>query len=272
MRTLALAVATIAALLAAGALVVALSDRPPPRELAELRAQLDEERQARERLAERVRSLGARLAAEPGAPDVAAQALAVDPDPARVIVVDEVRDAAAASPEPTGSGPARGTFDEQALHDLGLAQSEVVWLHDRWQQRQLDGLYVRDRALREGWSLGRIRDARQRQRQDLVEEIGAGQYDLMLWATGHDNRVVVRDVYTGSAGEASGLRAGDVFVAYAGVPIFEPRDLRYHTTSCEAGLRIAIQVVRGGRLEDASVECGPLGVSTRRRREQPVLR
>jgi S1-C subfamily serine protease len=145
----------------------------------------------------------------------------------------------------------------------------VAWLRERWERSQLDALYLTDQALREGWGMGQLRSARLQQRREFQGEIGTAMYDLMLYATGRENRVVVRDVYVGSAAEASDLRPGDVIVAYAGTPVFDDRDLRLLSSSGEAGLPITIQVVRGGTLENLQIERGPLGVSTRRERVPP---
>ena len=275
MRTLALPAALAAAVLAVTALAVVLSGSPPPAvdvaapapRLAELRAQLDEERRAREALAARVRSLDARLAAlgaEP--PEASAQARRRPDAPPDPIAAAEV----AARPEPAPRAGARGTFDAGALRSAGLSGAEVQWLRERWERSQLDTLYLTDQALREGWGMGQLRSARLQQRREFQDEIGTAMYDLMLYATGRKNRVVVRDVYAGSAAEASDLRGGDVIVAYAGTPVFEPRDLRWLSSSGEAGLLVTIQVVRGGRLENLQIERGPLGVSTRRERVQPL--
>lgn len=147
----------------------------------------------------------------------------------------------------------------------------MQWLKQRWEEGQLESAYLTDRALRESWGMGRLRSARLRQRQDLLDEVGADMYDLTLYATGRENRVVVRDVYAGSAAEASDLRSGDVIVSYAGTRVFEPRDLRLFSSMGEAGLLVTIQVSRGGRTEDLRIERGPLGVSTERQRIQPPL-
>ncbi len=273
MRTLVLPAVLAAALLAAAALAVVLSGSPPaavdvaapmPR-LAELRAQLDEERRAREALAARVRALDARLSALGAEPPTAPSQARRGPDPAPDAVAAEV----AAEPEPAPRAGARGTFDAGALRSAGLSAGEVQWLRENWERSQLDTLYLTDQALREGWGMGRLRGARLQQRLEFQDEIGPAMYDLMLYATGRENRVVVRDVYAGSAAEVSDLRAGDVIIAYAGTPVFGPRDLRLLSSSGEAGLLVTIQVNRGGTLENLQIERGPLGVSTRRERVQP---
>ena len=277
MRTLALVVAVVAAaaaLLALGALTVTLPGpanvdvaSPPP--LEELRAQLDEERQAREQLALRVRALDSRIAALGVEPGSASRDPESEPDALLEGVVVDPAIGTAAEAEP--SAALRGSFDADSLRAAGLSRGEVEWLRGRWERGQLEALYLTDRALRGRWGMGRLRSERQRQRDALIEEIGTGMYDLMQYATGRDNRVVVRDVYAGSAGEASDLRPGDVIVAYAGVPIFQPRDLRWISSRGEPGLLVTIQVRRGGRIEDLRIERGPLGVSTERQRERPPL-
>lgn len=276
MRTLALLLAGIAVVLALASLQVALSERTPRTDMAspppweELRAQLAEEQQARERLAARLRSLDARIAGLRAEAVSGLPPSAVDPAPGATWEGAGAALGDAPAPVDVAAPPPQGSFDEQALRAAGVPDSEVRWLRKRWEQRELDALYLRDRALREGWGMGRLRGARQRERQAFLDEVGTQSYDQMLYATGSDNRVVVRDVFRGSAAEAAGVRPGDVILGYAGSPVFEPRDLRWLTSSGEPGDSVPISLRRGRTPLELRIEIGPLGVSTEQVREPPA--
>lgn len=236
--------------------------------LAELRAQLELERAERKRLEDRVRALDARVASL-DAPPLASPSDA--PNEAGVVDVVEAAPRGEAGATGPATGPGRGSFDEAALLSAGLLPSEVRWLRERWEQSQLATLYLNDRAMREGWGFRRTRQARIQQRQAFLDEVGADMYDHMLYATGSPNRVVVGDVYEGSAAEAAGLRPGDAILSYAGAPVFTPRDLRWLSAGGEAGAPVALDVQRGGRLLTLRIERGPLGISSEPQRVQPEL-
>jgi membrane-associated protease RseP (regulator of RpoE activity) len=239
-----------------------------------LRAQLDEERAARERLAERVRSLDARLAELGAGAASGVERDALESALAELVVVgsEGTGEATGAGPAPPEAAGVRSSFDDDALLAAGLTAAEVEGLRGRWEQRQLDSLYLTDQALREGWGIRRIRNARVRQRQAFLDEIGSDTYDQILYATGRPNRVVVRDVYAGSAAEAAGLRAGDRILGYAGQAVFEARDLRLRSALGEPGVPVAIELERDGRLETLRIDRGPLGVSTEVESVPPEVR
>lgn len=179
--------------------------------------------------------------------------------------------AAAAGPEPElapdsaatrrARGPAQAELDERTLLELGLAESEVRALRERWDAAQLERLELNDRAAREGW-LFRPRHRRQVDQLDaaLRAELGESAYDQMLYATGQPNRVVVTSVIGGSAAEIAGLREGDRVISYGSERVFRPKDVRAGTIAGERGERVRIVVERNGQTRSYVVPRGPLGV------------
>jgi predicted metalloprotease with PDZ domain len=167
---------------------------------------------------------------------------------------------------------ARGV-DVQALVDAGFPPQQVRAFKEKMDQIELDRLYLRDLAAREGWldtprfheenlDLGDVvRQAR--------EELGDEFYDWMLYTSGHPNRVRVGDVLEGSAAAAAGLRPGDLILSYDQQRIFSPSELRDSTTTGTAGDTTALSVLRNGHEVQVDVPRGPLGVRVDFATEQP---
>jgi len=228
------------------------------RELAALRAALEDERRARQRLGREVAALRAALGAaepEPGAsPAVPAPA---PPGPAAQ----------------EGDPPPGGGFDEAALLDAGFAPYEVAEIRGRVEAIELERLYLRDRALREGWSgTPRFRQAYRalgEQEEALRQEFGEDRYDWLLYASGRSNRVRVTSVLAGSPAGEAGVEAGDRIVSYGGARLFDVSELRDATTGGRAGESVELEVRRGDETVRLFVPRGPLGVRLDETRERP---
>jgi len=244
----------------------AASSAAPSGELAELRQQLERETAAREELAaeladlrEVVREL-AGLVPAGTAPADEPVAEAEEPAPARPERGVRGGDVSRSRFEDFGGGSP--LFDESRVVDAGLAPAEAARLRERYETAQLQRLYARDQAIR----AGRMREMGGTVRaidRSLRTELGDEMYDYLLFGSGEANRIVVEDVYRGSAAEAGGLRAGDLIRRYAGEPVFQPRELRRLTTQVELGQRVPVQVERNGDLLDLTVDAGPLGAPVR---------
>lgn len=152
----------------------------------------------------------------------------------------------------------------------GLAE-DIVWREGRV---ELDRLNLRDQASREGWmGSDRYREALNALSDEggsLREEIGDSAWDRYLYLTGDDNRVAVSSVIPGSAAEAAGLQPGDLIESYAGGQPFRFSELRQATTEGEKGELVAVRIRRGGRLIDAWVPRGPLGIRLGMTRAEPL--
>jgi len=152
------------------------------------------------------------------------------------------------------------SFDEAPLVEAGLSTREAQELHERFDQAELDRLYLRDEALREGWFGGpRWRMSMIGMRVGLQDELGAERYDWLQYAAGRTNRVVIREVISGSVAADAGLRRGDVVLDYDGREVFSTGDLRVLLSSGQAGERVELGFDRDGRFQKVTVERGPLG-------------
>lgn len=212
-------------------------------EVAALRAALNEEREARRALAGEVQGLREEL-----------EQLAVIPP------VDE--------PPPEEEPPrphpheARLLFDEPGLLAQGVPAEVATRLRKRFDESRMDELYLRDEAARDGWlRTPRYREELRDLRVGLREEIGDEDYDLMLYATGQNNRVVVREVLQGSPALRAGFRAGDIVYSYDGRRIFDRSELMTATTEGKAGATVAIDLLRDGELQRVYLPQGPIGIS-----------
>ena len=139
--------------------------------------------------------------------------------------------------------------------------AEIDRVRERWEKNELDRLYLTDEARREGWlGSGKHRQRMQEINASLREDLGEQAYDQMLYATGRPNRIVVRDVLSGSQASEVGILPGDQILRYDGARIFAPRELSRSTSTGEAGAPVRIEVLRQGRPEVLWLERGPIGV------------
>jgi hypothetical protein len=184
--------------------------------------------------------------------------------------VPELADASDLEAEPTGEAAEPVAFDEAWLREAGYADSEIARLRERWDQSELDRLYLIDQAKREGWHRSqRYRDLLRQHHERLREEHGDDRYDLLLYAAGHGNRVVVADVLADSPASRAGLEQGDVIRSYAGRRLFDMADLLRTTSGGEPGHPTELRIERNGEEIRYFVPRGPLGVRIRRDRRVP---
>jgi hypothetical protein len=236
----------------------------PEAEIAALRAALDEERGLRGALEMEIEMLRQEIVRE------ASPRLEPPPAPAGARK-PEAEGAGAAvaregAPDPEAAAPAHGVpardgwFDEAALVARGVDEHRVARLREHFEALQMDELYLRDDAAREGW-LGKPRYHKRVQelRAESREELGDDDYDLFLYASGRNNRVLLSDVLQNSPAAAAGIEPGDILVRYDGQAIFKSRDLLSATTQGAAGSTVAVDLVRNGESLRLYVRRGPLG-------------
>lgn len=151
-----------------------------------------------------------------------------------------------------------------ALIKAGLGEdraADIVW---RQGQQELDGLYLRDMAIREGWfgtdryreELGQIRE----NVIDLREEIGEDYYDRYLYASGQSNRVEISSIIAGSAAAGAGLLPGDLVESYGDSHIFSFSDLRTATAEGDRDELVPVRIRRDDAILDVWLPRGPMGV------------
>ena len=158
----------------------------------------------------------------------------------------------------------RPGLDESVLVDAGFSESDARALRDAYETLQMEQLYLRDRAAREGWNLGdRLGEeltALAEREEALAEEYGDEAYDWVLYATGRPNRVTVRDVFAESPAANAGLAEGDVLVRYDDRRVRSSLELRSATTEGIAGEWVDLEILRAGKRERLRLPRGPLGI------------
>ena len=156
-------------------------------------------------------------------------------------------------------------FDQAKLLEQGLREALVADIQQRYEQNRLEILELRDRATREAWvNSPRFEDEVIELEQGLRNQLGPDDYDVLLYATGEPNRVVLQRVLAGSSAAEAGLEADDVVVRYASREIFRPRDLLDATSAGQAGEMVEIAVIRAEQRQRLRIRRGPLGVTVRR--------
>ena len=168
---------------------------------------------------------------------------------------------------------ASSRLDDEAFLDAGFTRSEVAAFRTRMDDIQLERLYLRDRAAREGWLATRRYMEESRalddQRTGAREEFGDELYDWAMYSTGHANRVQITEVMEASAAAEAGLAPGDVIYAYADRQIFSGGELRDETTAGTAGETTPVDVVRDGESLRVYVPRGPLGIMVKPSSQEP---
>jgi len=151
-------------------------------------------------------------------------------------------------------------FDEAALRERGIDERRSRFLREQFEALQMEELYLRDQATREGWlNRSRFRAEKQQLRETARTELGAEDYDWLLYASGRKNRVLVHDVLENSPANAAGIRAGDLILRYDDVPVLTPNDLTTATTQGDPGSNVAVEIDRDGDVQRLYLSRGPLG-------------
>jgi len=159
-------------------------------------------------------------------------------------------------------------FDVSQLTDLGLDERRAEWLRESFESLQMDELYLRDQATREGW-INKPRFSRRLRalREEVHAALGDEDYDSLLYASGRHNRVLLSNVLQNSPAAAAGIQAGDILLRYDDRAIYDVRGLLEETASGELGETASIDIERDGERMRFFVDRGPLGA-----RIQPLRR
>ena len=243
------------------------------RALGDLRDAAASESVARKTLEEQVDQLEAALAAANAAAAAPRDAAGAPPPrgAAATAAAGEVTSAVPTTPAPGGDarGPVAtmGSVDPDRLVAAGFRREEVDRFRARVDEIELKRLYLRDQATREGWvdtpRFAQESSALFGELVGLRNEFDEPLYDWVLYSTGHPNRVAVREVISGSAGESAGLRPGDVITRYDGQLMLSAGELRDATVQGRAGELVAIEVQREGETAPLRVFVprGPIGIT-----------
>ncbi len=97
----------------------------------------------------------------------------------------------------------------------------------------------------------------------LRDELSDAEYDSYLNATGRPSRVTVTGVMENSQAEYAGIRPGDQIVTYAGVRVFDFREVVSLTQQGTPGESVIVELLRDGQPMQVAVYRGVLGASLR---------
>ena len=152
----------------------------------------------------------------------------------------------------------------------GFDPVSTAQLKKRASEIEMERLYLRHRARREGWlRTPEYYEAVRELRQGMKEELGENAYDRFLFASERSNRLLVDSVMESSPAEQTGLQPGDIIFRYDGSRVFSYRDLRDATTRGEMGETVPVEIRRGGEVLEVDLPRGPLGVRLDRTTVQP---
>jgi len=257
------------------------SDPPAtPSDLASLRVELEAERERNMQLSAEVEWLQAQLDFLSGrnAPEADAEAEA-ELDLAGTPEAETAADEGGAEANilfgsAAGDGEAESGlwFDEDELRSAGILPHEIERLRDLFNSSEMQLIDLEHQARREGWyRKPRYWKELRNMRSELRQEIGEEDYDLLLYAAGRNNRVVIDGILRDSPGERAGLEPGDVVLSYEGRRIYKAPELKHATVQGRAGDRVTIDVLRDGERVRVYTSRGPLGARLRPERILPLV-
>jgi len=170
--------------------------------------------------------------------------------------VPQVLNNAPSQPEPRTS--------KDVLLAMGLDESIAEQLKKREEAKEMDFLYLRNKATREGWfGTEKFFEESQKLENDsniYRQELGDETYDKYLYQSDQSNRVEVRSVLSDSPAAVAGIEAGDIVYSYDDQRIFKWNELTSLTATGEAGQSVNIEVHRDEQIFNLSIPRGPMGV------------
>jgi hypothetical protein len=215
--------------------------------ISELNRLLQDEIRARQALEQELEALSDQVAALDSAsePDTSSQAFEQ------------------AGESPDDLRPEQGWFDQQALLDSGMDNALVSELKATFEQLEMERLFLRDRAAREGWDRDKTRsemDVLESREDELRERLGESAYDAYLYASGQTNRVAVTSVLASAQAGQAGIKSGDHIIRYDSQRIYNWMDLRSATTGGDISDTVQVEVERDGETLEFYLARGPLGI------------
>ena len=236
--------------------VAELRTGPSRAEYEELKRDFEHERALRSALEEEL----AHLLASPPETEADSRALHVAPSQHAMVQTEPLATETLAAPVDEPEQP-QEWFNRTALEQAGLSSSEIREIEDRWEEYEMQKLYLTDRATREGTLNTREYMAEVAQLDRAVrEDLGNEGYDAYLYATTKFNRIMLNQVLENSPAGYSGLQANDIVIRYAGNRVFHPYELKIATNRGNPGLATSVEVLRDGQRLEFSIPRGPLGV------------
>ena len=162
---------------------------------------------------------------------------------------------------------------QEKLVTANIQLDTIQRIKQRVGENRLARLQLRDQAIREDWIDSPEYIEKEQQLPSptggLREEFGDQVYDQYLYASGRPNRIIVREVFSGSAAEEAGIEARDIILSYASKLIFTMNELQQATTEGNSGEPVLIEILRDDLPFTTSAPRGPLGISMTISRKKP---
>jgi len=154
---------------------------------------------------------------------------------------------------------------ETRLLNAGIHLDTILQIQSQIDQNRIDRLELRNQAIREKWIqedrfrqlMGALNNTDENIRNDFGDEV----FDQYLFASEQNNRVVVSEVFNGSAAQVAGFEPGDIILTYASESIFTAADIQQATVEGVAGDNVLVELIRNGTSFTTTVIRGPLGIS-----------
>ncbi|MFV2057236.1 MAG: PDZ domain-containing protein [Thiohalomonadales bacterium] len=218
-------------------------------DINQIKQSLDEEKQARQQLVDQVAQISALGASSSSNNNEASRKDKVTKVTSRPQVVTQSND---------------GWINTKLLISAGVDEMDVKRISGLFERSEMDKLYLRDRAVREGWTgSNRFREEMSKLNQltdNLREELSEHDYDAYLYATGKPNRVIVKSALSNSPAAQSGIRPGDTIYKYNKVRVYTWADLRQETAKGDADELVPVELIRDNQNLEVFIKRGPLGI------------
>lgn len=243
--------------------VVAVESLTEESSLSEIKKLLLEERKAREKLQQKVASLSVQV-----------NTLTQQLNDSSALTEAHREDRVSSTGPRNIPQRISGWIDNERLIAAGMSEAEADNITKLYESVEMEKLYLRDRAQREGWMASqRFRDEMDQldeRTRNLRNELGEQAYDALLYASGRPNRVIVDGTLGNSPAAQAGIRKGDAILKYAGQPIYSWAELRSATTEGSADEMVPVLVQRGNKRMEFYVKRGPLGIRLDQESINPV--
>lgn len=157
-----------------------------------------------------------------------------------------------------------GWINATLLLSAGVDENTVQKIVQVYENVEMEKLYLRDTAVREGWTgTPRFREEMRvinNRANDLRSSLDETDYDAFLFATGKPNRVTVLSSLGNSPAAQAGIKPGDIILKYDDTRIYSWGDLRGATATGDKESMVRVEVDRNGERLEFYVKRGPLGV------------
>ena len=152
----------------------------------------------------------------------------------------------------------------ERLVAAGFDPGRAEWIAKRESELQMEALQARYDAQRNGEEVDYF-ESRNAASNDLRAELGDQDFERYLEANGMPTSVSISTVIESSPAQRAGLQPGDQIVRYGGQRVFSMSDLTQQTMQGEAGVAVAVDIMRDGIPMQVVMPRGPVGVSGGRR-------